>query len=363
MIKHKILPAFLLILILVMFAPASHGLTRIIRLNEEILHAYAPSFACQYFTLPTNALSYVNDAASAEEAISYMLTSLSQSGCQCDDALNLATLFIENAIRKGTTLDVPANGVFYSDLLQISAGMAQNINENALTILSDEEVVLIRQPGIYINFTSDERGALDISFPDDISGINFDNITIESEFADITIYHGFVSGGAFRIERGIPVASGSYAYATMPATARESNNEYRFRSILDYWAVIVVVIIMIVWGVLASMGKKLRLWVVPALTVIAIAANVWTHGLNQQEPDSVIYAPAPIYFYSVSVTMPPDMSAILSIPLGGTNPEILALFNEQDEPQLSWHNPATNTVDTRIYTGSIYSLRTYIGYE
>jgi len=311
---------------------------------------------CQTITLPTEALSDIDNAASAQEAITNAVASFAQGECQCDDALNLTVMFIEDAIRRGTTLDAPANGVFYRDLLQISANMAGNISGSALMALSDADINPTRQLRANISFVSDEPGALDISFPDDVAGIYFDNITIETEFAALTLNRDFVSGSALRIERGLPMATGGYAFIAVPA-AYANDNDFELSRLLDFWAIGVVVIIMVIWGVLASMGKKLRLWVVPALAVIAIAANVWTLGLNQEGPDSVIYAPAPVYFYSVAVTMPDDMSANLSIPLGGHDPQMLMLVNEQGELMFSRYNPFTDTIDAIIYTGGTYSLQ------
>ena len=308
---------------------------------------------CQPLILPNGALKNVDDTASAQEVVSYAVLSLSNCECQCDDAFDLAAMFIEDAIRRGTTLHAPDNGVFYADMLQISANMAQIISGSALGILADADINLARPLRTTINFVSYE-GVLDINFPDDISGIDFDNIAVETGFATITLDREFVSGSALRIERGTPVASGGYAYTAALTVAYGS---FFIGYVLDFWAVGVVVIIMIVWGALASAGKKLRLWGVPVLVVISIFANVRTLELNQGRPDNVIYASTPVYFYSVEVTMPPNMSATLSIPLGGANPGMLMLVNGQGELMQSRYNPLTDTIDAIIYTCGIYSLQ------
>ena len=113
-------------------------------------------------------------------------------------------------------------------------------------------------------------------------------------------------------------------------------------------------LLVIVWGILASTGRKLRYWVVPTFSVLVIAANIWT--LRQDAADAVNTRGAG-YFYSVVVTMPPGMRATLSIPINGANPESLVLYNERGEPQLSMHNPVTDAIDARIQSGGTYALR------
>ena len=312
----------------------------------------------QSLILPTYALGGISGAASAEEAIANAVAALGDN--YCDDAVNLVALFIEDAIRRGTALDAPANGVLYADMLQISAEMAQAISGSAMDMLVSAGISLTRPLDTGISFVSGEWDVLNVSFPDDVSGIGFDNITVETEFAAITIGREFISGSALRIERGLPIATGGHTYVAVPGVVNgpvPSGLVPALDVLLDYWSVAVLVVILVVWGVLASKGKKLRLWVVPLLAVILIAANIWTLGPNQEGPDDVIYAPAPVYFYSVVVDMPPEMSAVLSVPVGGATPYMLVLVNEDGVPRPSRYNPFTDAVEAYISVGGKYFLR------
>ncbi|MCL2404473.1 MAG: hypothetical protein FWC92_02880 [Defluviitaleaceae bacterium] len=322
-------------------------------------NGYAPWLIpmCPNLTLSADGLVGIDDATSAQEAITYAVAAFVQAGCQCDDALNLIAFFIEDAIRKGTTLDAPTNGVFYADMLQISADIARNISENAQGILDDEGISLLRPLNANINFVLGEQAVLDISFPDDVSGMDFDNITIQAQFAAVTFYRGLISGSALRIEPGAPLATGGYDYTAMHYASVDDSSGFVLGVIVDYWAVIAFAIVLIIWGVLASMGKRLRIWVVPVVAVILIVANIWTLGPIQEGPENVFYAPVPVYFYSVNVVVAHDVDAMLSVPMGGANPDMLVLVNESNEPLLSRYNPFTDTVDAYISSGGVYSLR------
>jgi len=306
----------------------------------------------------------IHDATSASAAIESALAALSSADCQCDDAINFAMFYVEHAITRGTTLDMPANGRLYADILQISAEVAQTISESAVSALAAKNIQLPREINTNIHFFSNEDGVLNIHFPDDISSTaNLDNITIETGFASITLNSGFISGSAIRLERSVPVASGGYIYVNMQTIAAINNNlpvsitestRFGVEDILDYWAVAAFVVIILIWGILASMGKKLRLWVVPLIAVILIAANIWT---LRERPGDPVYSPAPVYFYAVSVVMSPDMDAVLSIPLYGADPAMLMIVDDSGEVLLSRHNPFTDTIDAQIHAGGVYSLQ------
>jgi len=315
----------------------------------------APS---QPLELPTYALAGISDAASAEDAIAGAVAALGDN--QCEDSINLVALFIEEAIRRGTTFGSPANGVFYTDMLQISADIAQSILGHAQGVLADAGVDIARPLAAGINFVSDERGALDISFPYDVSGIGFNNITVEAEFAAITLRRESLSGNNLRIERGLPIATGGYAYSLIPGVTNgpvPSGLVPALGFLLDFWAIGAFVVIMVVWGVLTSKGKRLRLWVVPVAAVILIIANILTLGPHRDGPDGAVYALVPVYFYSVVVDMPPGVGAVLSVPADGVNPYWVVLVNENFVPQPSRYNPFTGAIEAYISVGGKYFLR------
>jgi len=320
---------------------------------------------CSGLALQVDALDAVNDTESAIRAIKYVAEAIIQAECECDDAINFAIMYAEDAIRRGITLDAPANGVFYADLLQISVEMAQSIIEELQATQATGEIDPMQPLNVNINFISDEQNVLRLHFPDDVSGMNFDYISVEAEFAAITLYNRFLSGSALRIDRGLPIASGVYAYITMPNLIPLPGVvlAWPLGYMVAYWAVAAFAVILVIWGILASMGKRLRLWVVPLLAVILIAANLWTlghwpnqSGPNQEVPDYAV-AWGPVHFYSVEVMMTPGIEVVLSMPLNGADPEMLMLVNEDGELMLSLYNPFTDTIDARIYSSGKYYLR------
>jgi len=349
MIKRKSIFAIKIALILatlIFVSSPAHASSE----NGRLDHWPTPSYPIY---LPVDALLGIEDETSAIAAISSAVATLAEGFCE--EALALTILFSEHAIRSGSTLDAPANGVFYADMLNISAQIAQSITGGAQGILDNAGVTPARPIATGLNFVSGERGALNISFPHDVSGVAFDNITIETDFASITINREFISGSALRIERGLPIAAGAHMYSQVPGTTNGLVPVLRF--LLDYWAVAAFVLIMVVWGVLASKGMKLRLWVVPVVAVILIAANIWTLRPQLEEPGDIVYATAPVYFYSVIVEMPQDMSVVLGIPIGGAYPGMFVLHNEYGELVHSRYNPFSGVVEAYISAGGKFFLR------
>ena len=326
------------------------------------------------FTPPPGALNRINSPAVANEAISAAVGTLTPAQRQSGEVLNIVTLLIENAVRRGTSQALPAGGSLNAAVLQSSAEAARDIGQAAL---AGEDIQLMRLLNVNIGFTSNERDALHLTFPDDVSGIDFDNVTVEAGFAAVTLNRRHIPPGSeIRIERGAPVfdfvgatnITGSNLLATIyievdsvtAATGISSifGDDFTPADLLNFWSVGVVTLLMIIWGIFASMGRKLRYWVVPTFSVLAIGINIWTLSLSLETREAADTR-APGYFDSIAVTMPPGMRAVVSIPTGGANPERLVLYNEHGEPQLSRHNPITNTIDARIQTGGTFHLRTH----
>jgi len=311
---------------------------------------------CPYLALPTGIAS----DESVHDAVAYKLAAFARAGCQCEDALNFVVYSIEDTLRRGSSLDMPANGVLYADLLHVSADMAQESKRDALSAMAGEGFTQVRPLNAIINFVAGGIGELDITFPDDVSGVDFGYISVEAGFAAITFCRDVVSGNTFRLAQGTLTTTGGYAYVPVPTIVAGLAAVHGWLGfIVDYWAVVVFIFVLVAWGVLASMGKRLRLWVVPVIAVILIAANIWTLGPSQERPDGVdtANAPARVYFYSVLVDMEVDVSAVLSIPLGGADPEGLVLVDGSGEPLVSRYNPFTDAIDARIYRGGTYFLR------
>jgi len=324
------------------------------------------------FTPANRALDGVYDATSADEAIFGALRALTPEQRGSGDALNIAALFIENAIRRGTSQDVPEDGMLRSGILQGMAQDSQGIWQEAATTIAGQNVNFMRPLGININFISHKRDAISLSFPDEVSSIAFDNLTVEASFASVTINRGHIRrGDEIVVLRGAPVhITGGGALAAnfienhpppiMAGFIVDFFDDFNLASIpsyiLEYWAVAVVILLIIIWGILASMGHRLRIWVVPTFSILAIATNLWMLGLLPFENRNGSTLPQG-YFYSIVVTMSPGLRATISIPLNGANPDSLVLYNERGEPQLSKYNPVTNSIDARIRAGGTFTLR------
>ena len=311
------------------------------------------------------ALDGVYGAITAEEVIFNNLRGMSAHERRSGDALNIATLFIENAIRRGTTQPAPVNGEYSGDILRASALVGLNIWQDAINTVADQGVELLRPLQLNLNFTTNQRDAFSMSFPDDMAGIAFDNIIVESPFALVSIDSRYITrGDAIIIEREQPVElHGSVAISPYMATfaipelfpdgfSMEQLAEY----LREYWAVLVILALILLWLILALMGHRFRLWVVPTFALIAILGNLWALGWFEQNNRGAIRL-QPGYFHSVTVTMSPGMRGVISIPLMGQSPDSLVIVNERGEAQLSSFNPVTDTMDARINTGGTFTLR------
>ena len=341
--------------------------------QEGLVSRYIHTDIADYFLFnpQPGVLGSIYDPTGANEAIRGVVSTLTSAQRHSGTALNTVTLFIENAIRRGTTQDVPADGNMRADILQASTVTARNIGHETINVLTNEEINLMRLLNTTVNFVSDEREALHFTFPDDVSVLDFDNIMVETGFAGLTINRNRIpQGSEISIRRGAPVRAFTPA-ADMPAPAVNTDvsdrslgdrvrgvigDDFGPRDLLNFWSVGVVTLLMLVWGILASAGHKLRYWVVPTFSVLVIALNIWTLRQMQEAPGAASSGGAG-YFDSVTVNIPAGMKAILSIPINGANPEHLVIYNENGEPQLSRHNPVTDTIDARIQAGGTYFVR------
>jgi len=321
-------------------------------------------------------LDEIYDHATADEAIFRALRDFTPQQQQSGDAINHVTLFLENALRRGTSQDIPDGGILGVRTLQFSAYRAQAILDDTNNTISNEAVNLLRPVSLGINFISHNRNEISAAFPDDVAGIDFANVTVEGTFAAITLQRDYIPRDSYiSVTRGQPVWAGDGA---APVDAANDANSSRFnvmeqlnslRALFDdfsidsvtsdplgylrlYWAVAAILLIILLWAVLALAGHRFRLWVVPTFVLFALAGNLWTLGWFEQVVP-VRTMPAG-YFYSMQISMSPRMSATVSVPLNGANPANLVLVNEDGEPQLTKHNPVTDTLDARIHNGGIF---------
>ncbi|MCL2572859.1 MAG: WG repeat-containing protein [Defluviitaleaceae bacterium] len=326
------------------------------------------------FSPSRDALLGVYDAYSADERIFSTLRGLSPAQRSSGDALNIIALFVENTIRRGNTTDLPDDGLLQAGVLHEQVNIGQNIWQDATRTVANEGVNLMRPLSLNLNFVADNP-MVNVIFPDDVSGIAFDNVTIEAGFASITIPREFIPRASeITIEKGIPTnATTNEPLAEAQEASSGLLDGFNIRGILDvdisieqvseapidflleYWAVAVIILLILLWIILAIAGHRFRLWVVPTFAILAIVANAWTLGLFFEEDRTVRDLP-PGYFYSVEVTLFQGMRATVSIPVNGADPKRLVLYNETGEAQHSKYNPVTDTIDARIRHSGTFTL-------
>jgi len=371
----------------------------------------------RFFPPSADDLGGVSTMADAHEAIVEMITTLTPQQRQYGEGLNLVALYMENIMRRGTSQHM-GDGNISAAMLQGGVTAARHIHNDIGGILEDGDVALMRSLRTNINFESEDVGEISAAFPDDVSGIAFDNLTIEADFAAITIARDYIPvdssitvrriesedslgevlgvfvEGPVRIEsqHGRTANSAWFRWASASPTRLSGTaaNPTRFGGMLDalldfssplgillnFWSLIVIFIMLAIWLIVAIAGEQLRKWVVPTFVLVALVANigmivlrhhVWaertqddyvviaTTDYEQNEPEIVDGR----VFHSdiMEVTMTPGMRITLSMPVNGHDPEFLVVVNENDEIQHSRYNPVTGTIDARIRTSGTYTLR------
>jgi hypothetical protein len=217
---------------------------------------------------------------------------------------------------------------------------------------------LLRHRRTNLNFESNETNELHVAFPDDVSDIDFDRVTIEAEFASVTLNREhIVPGGEVRLlqvrdHRGHVYESGRDDDGGMMAFLGQERGALELLG--DFWSVLVVAVFVITWLVLARFNIKLRLWVVPTFSIIAIGINV-AMVVNRSEHDPLRYIEGDGTV--IQVTMTEGKRAVVSIPAYTDTPESLVLLSADGEPQYSKYNPVTGNIDSNIRESGVYVLR------
>ena len=341
-------------------------------------YLYAPTQNRYMFEPSPPILLTITDPITAQAEIARTISSLTSYQRTSGDALNLATLHIENVSRRGTSQAVPDEGTINTELLIAGAMASSDILQVTGDILTYEELELLRGLRDNINFISEATEEIQVEFPNDISNIAFDNVTVEAEFAMVTINRTHIpQGGEISIRIG----------QTNEARGNDSgvdigdkgmNNNASDRGVLDmlisFWSIAVVSVTFVSWLVLTRFGKKFPIYIVIAVSAVAITANVGTAwlGSNEAEQDIAVIGTAEYTAASIDphdaqldeaetnrieVTMTEGMRATLSLPVNGTDPEFLILFNEQGEIQNTKYNPVTGNIDANIRESGVYILR------
>ena len=358
--------------------------------EHPVVYVHAPPPPHHIFTPAP--LTDIHNQASAEAEITRILAGLTPEQRQSGEALNIATLNIETAASMGTTQYAPQDGNINAAMLQSGAGIAGQIHQNTQGTLASEGVTLLRDLRTNINFASDEAEEMQITFPEDVSHIPFDNVTIESSFATVALNRAHIpQGGEINIRpvaidesnsspiNGEPNGQANEntpaGEASDPTGAQSQAERLRERLtdfsspqtiLANYWSVLVIIVLLIIWLTIAGLGEKLRRWVVPTIALIAIAANLGlviirinneppahTPGAYAAQPEPATH---PTYVDTVEITMTEGMRATISLPTNGQNPEFLVIVNETGQIQHSRYNPVTGNIDARIRTSGTYTL-------
>lgn len=321
----------------------------------------------QLFTPLMGSLDNITNIANAQSQIRAVVQGLTPDQRASGDALNIAALYIENIARRGTTQSLPIGGTIGADALRHGADAAGQIHG----VLTEENAALMRNLRRNINFVSQDTEQLTARFSENISGVPFDNITIEADFVAVTLNRQHIPAG------------GTIAVSVMTGGGfgdTDDNGDFFARLVnrlsdtsplsllLNFWSLLFIIILVAVWLILARFGKNLRLWVIPSFAILALVGNaamiLWLGD------DAVMGSPGqaapfvrdgtPPHIDTIEVVMTDGMQATLSIPASNMpNPHNLILFNSQNQPRRTKFNPVTGNLDTKISESGIYTLREY----
>ena len=353
------------------------------------LYNYEPLTPRGGFIVRPGELRGITDAASANSAIFDAIASMTPEQRKSGDALDVAALFIENAMRAGASREVSGEVSLSASVLSELVGTANSILASAGNSLEREGVGLLRGLRTGVMVRTDAAESLVVTFPDDVSGIGFDSVTIEAPFASVTLSRGsilsgggveVVKGGVLSVESGVAGGGSDGSGETGETGESGGDGDGRggvrgFRP-LDFWSVGVVALVLIVWGVLAAMKHKFRAWVVPTFCALAVAANVFTFfyfdnsdienagggvGAEPESSETLQNGDATIEVGAdrIEITLSEGVRATVSLPAVGGDKDSLVLLSEDGEPQYSKYNPVTDMVDTRVRESGVYTLCEY----
>ena len=334
----------------------------------------------------------ITDAQSANAAIYEAIASMTPEQRRSGDALDMAALFIETAVRAGASRKAAGEVSLSAGVLGDLSGTARGILASADNSLMLENVSLLRNLRTNISIRTEETESLIVSFTDNVSGVAFDNVTVEAEFASVTLNrNSILNGGKVEVRIGEP-GDGS-ARSSDPGDGGGQDNPGRggdesFWDIvgpLDFWSVGVVALILVLWRVLASRKHRFRSWVVPAFCALAVGINVCTILFFNARYKAETAAGRPGTYEidgntqndgsgesgqndgttlariegGIEVIMSEGVRATVSLPAVGGEKDYLVLLNEDGIPQYSKYNPVTDMIDTRIRESGVYTLREY----
>jgi len=314
----------------------------------------------------------VEDEKSANDVIKDVISSMTPEQRESGNSLDNAAHFVERAVSRGARRIVPVrdgSSVVGSNTISDLAETANSIRDNAKSTLSDEGVVLLRDLRKDVTLVTNEREKLHVEFPDDVSGIDFDTLTIESSFASIMVNKKKMKQDSEITIRNLAASDSDYHDGQSDAHhGRDEHTDSvhqtadsRFTifgvNLIEFWSVGAIVFIIIIWCTLYAMNHKFKAWVLPTFIAVAVVANVATYFFLDLGKSNVGGLGTERITESVEVTMSEGMSAILSLPASEREKDTLVLFNEDGVPLTSKFNPVMGTIDAMVTESGVYTLR------
>ena len=251
--------------------------------------------------------------------------------------------------------------------------------------LGAQGVELLRRPRTGINFRADNQHELTVTFPEDVSDIDFDYVTIEGVFASFSINReNIVPGGtvSIRLAESASASASGVGFNVITASAEGGGfGETLFdfsspgRVLANFWSLIFIGLLVLASFLLARKGRKLRLWVVPTLSLVAVAINIgmvahrsggYDHadigyadenGTAQNNQPPVAGNGATVLREGVfNVTLDEGKKITLSLPSGGFNTDFLVLADENGGVRHSRFNPSTGNIDASVNNSGVFTL-------
>ena len=330
----------------------------------------------------------------AMEEVYEILTALSPEERDCEDALSDIANAINDIMRRESTYIVGGNVVlhFYtvSDAYRLDRELRQGINAMLYAEGFSHIPILNIVPLIY-----DARGR-ELYFDNSASVIlstrgssSRHYVTVKSDFANIRIAHENIPSAGLEMRLvtmelsdissgGTSGNAGGYgaAYVNGAHVNGSSRNSSRLSPLtlfVRFWAAHAFILLVLLWMLLQRNGKKFRMWVIPAFTVVFVATNILTINLfSTPGGDSALQTSpqTPQGVDAVSLTLRFSHSwestlrgaTTLSLPIGDRSPDDLVVINETGDIVDSWFNPVTHTMDFYVRADGTFALmqRQYI---
>jgi len=287
----------------------------------------------------------------ASRIIDEVITSLTPEQRVSGDALDETALFVERAVRRGAQHTVSRGScIIRNDMLSHLAEDAAGIRENANTTLRQEDVTLLRDIRTGATIISEERENLRVEFPDDISDIQLDSVTIEADFVSVTLANDVIHADSELEIRNLKYDEDS-----------ERSGESRRIGLFTFWSIGVIILALAIWFICSKLNYRLPSWLMPAICGVALGVNIFTFmfGIGFGQRDSFTGLSRERITDTIEVIMSEGMNATISLPATEAEKDKLVLLNEDGMPQLSKYNPVTGTIDTSINDSGVYILKEF----